>query len=82
MKHIQLRNKKQINNLINSLRLVPVQYLIGIYMIYFSGYIQNVLENEKTNTSGSSSILSLALIFLFLSFMAATQDICVDGWVL
>ena len=61
--------------------LVPVQYFIGIYMIYFAGYTQSILDNEKLNSNGSGSVLNLALIFLFLSFMAATQDITVDGWV-
>jgi MFS transporter, PAT family, solute carrier family 33 (acetyl-CoA transportor), member 1 len=61
--------------------LVPVQYFIGIYMICFAGYTQSILDNEKLNSNGSGSVLNLALIFLFLSFMAATQDITVDGWV-
>ena len=60
--------------------LVPVQFIIGVYMIYFSNHVQDILEKEKSNNHGSG-ILSLTLIFIFLSFLTATQDIAVDGWV-
>jgi PAT family acetyl-CoA transporter-like MFS transporter 1 len=55
--------------------LVPVQYIIGVYMIYFSSYIQEILENSKAGSQDtvSSDIKSLALVFLFLSIMSATQ---------
>ena len=63
--------------------LIPIQYIIGFYMIFFADYIKNILDSEKTNTqAGSGSIFTLAIIFFVLSFLASIQDICVDGWAL
>ncbi|XP_026734317.1 acetyl-coenzyme A transporter 1 [Trichoplusia ni] len=58
--------------------LVPVQYLIGIVMI--------IMSNSMTDWLGSDdvapSMTILTISFLFLNFLAATQDIAVDGWAL
>ncbi|XP_025194189.1 acetyl-coenzyme A transporter 1-like [Melanaphis sacchari] len=57
--------------------LIPVQYLIGGILIYTASDIDNLLpENEKPN------ITMLMYIFLVINFLAATQDIAVDGWAL
>lgn len=59
--------------------LVPVQYLIGIFMLVLSRHIEELM-GEKTEEG--PSILSLTAIFFCLNFLAATQDIAVDGWAL
>lgn len=58
--------------------LVPVQYLIGIVMIIMSSGMSNWLGSDTEPPS--MSILTIS--FLFLNFLAATQDIAVDGWAL
>jgi PAT family acetyl-CoA transporter-like MFS transporter 1 len=32
--------------------LIPVQYLLGIYMIIWSSYVRNILNDEKSSTPG------------------------------
>ncbi|KAK6026407.1 Acetyl-coenzyme A transporter 1 family protein, partial [Ostertagia ostertagi] len=49
--------------------MVPCQYLIGLFMLV-------LISNAAPN------VLFLMLIFLPLNFLAATQDIAVDGWAL
>ncbi|XP_013145325.1 PREDICTED: acetyl-coenzyme A transporter 1 [Papilio polytes] len=58
--------------------LVPVQYLIGIVMIIMSSSITDWLGSEDQ----APSMMILTISFLFLNFLAATQDIAVDGWAL
>nr|AKN21636.1 slc33a-1 [Schmidtea mediterranea] len=55
--------------------LVPCQYLIGLTMFYVSFNAQKWL-------SGDIEILKLTSAFFLLNFLAATQDIAVDGWAL
>ncbi|CAF1580397.1 unnamed protein product [Rotaria sp. Silwood1] len=63
--------------------LIPIQYIIGFVMIILSYFINNILDEEApTPTSHHPRIYFLTLIFFGLSFLAATQDICVDGWAL
>ena len=69
--------------------LIPIQYLIGLFMIYISSNTDSLLnfsendENEDQNLNAPvSSIQYLTFIFFSLNFFAATQDICVDGWCL
>ncbi|CAF1293845.1 unnamed protein product [Rotaria sordida] len=63
--------------------LIPVQYVIGFVMIILSYYINDILDDPTpTSTSHHSRIYFLTSIFFGLSFLAATQDICVDGWAL
>ncbi len=48
-------------------------------MILFADYTQALLEgSSETN----SSIFMLTSIFFMFTFLAATQDIAVDGWAL
>src|SRR6218665_433095 len=65
--------------------LVPTQYLIGFFMILLSGSIQDLMGGEGggAETEGKSiNILLLPAVFFMLNFLAATQDIAVDGWAL
>nr|CAG4646977.1 EOG090X04K8 [Megafenestra aurita]SVE92332.1 EOG090X04K8 [Megafenestra aurita] len=57
--------------------LVPVQYLIGIAMLFLSTKVDRYLDGE-----GSPNIPVLTVAFFLLNFLAATQDIAVDGWAL
>lgn len=56
--------------------LVPVQYLIGAFMLIMSLKVDVLLEGETPN------VPLLTMIFFSLNFLAATQDIAVDGWAL
>ncbi|OWR52234.1 acetyl-coenzyme A transporter 1 like protein [Danaus plexippus plexippus] len=58
--------------------LVPIQYLIGIGMILMSTCITDWLGSEEK----APSMAILTVTFLLLNFLAATQDIAVDGWAL
>jgi len=55
--------------------LVPVQYLIGLTMFVLSLKVEDYL-GETPN------VTILTGMFFFLNFLAATQDIAVDGWAL
>lgn len=56
--------------------LVPVQYLIGACLLSISINIEEWLGDKEH----PSNILMLVCAFFLLIFLAATQDICVDGW--
>lgn len=58
--------------------LVPTQYAIGMTMLLLSYCVSDFLgeEGELPN------VPLLTVAFLVLSFLAATQDISVDGWAL
>ncbi|XP_037971130.2 acetyl-coenzyme A transporter 1 [Plutella xylostella] len=58
--------------------LVPVQYLIGIVMIIMSNGVTDWLGPDGK----APSMPILTMSFMFLNFLAATQDIAVDGWAL
>ncbi|XP_041378561.1 acetyl-coenzyme A transporter 1-like [Gigantopelta aegis] len=60
--------------------LVPTQYLIGIFMFTLSGHVTDVLGDS--DSTAEVNILLLTCIFFMLNFLAATQDIAVDGWAL
>lgn len=60
--------------------LVPIQYLIGVFMMVLSYQVDNLIGNEKNG--GGVSVYFLTFIFFMLNFLAATQDIAVDGWAL
>ena len=62
--------------------LIPVQYILGFYMILSADYVHNMLEVERVENQGSNNIYMLALIFFIFTFLAATQDVVVDGWAL
>lgn len=59
--------------------LLPVQYLMGIFMLYLSGHIDRWLGNEEDSPL---NIGLLTVLFFILNVLAATQDIVVDGWAL
>ncbi|KAF7663129.1 hypothetical protein LDENG_00217960 [Lucifuga dentata] len=59
--------------------LVPTQYLLGLFMLSLSVTVNSLLESEGGR---GPSILTLTAVFFMLAFLAATQDIAVDGWAL
>lgn len=54
--------------------LVPIQYLIGIFMLVLGRNVERYLE--------AADVTSLTVMFFVLNFLAATQDVVVDGWAL
>lgn len=58
--------------------LIPTQYLIGIFMLILSSHVKHWLENGHLE----EGIPVLTALFFSLNFLAATQDIAVDGWAL
>lgn len=58
--------------------MVPTQYLIGLFMLVLSGHVSDWLGDG--NKMPRVSVITL--IFFSLNFLAATQDIAVDGWAL
>ena len=60
-----------------SLQLVPVQYVLGFSMLFLSTRVNSYLDSD-----GQPNIQMLTLVFFILNFLAATQDIAVDGWAL
>ena len=61
--------------------LVPVQYLIGGTMLLLAQNVNYYLDGDG-NESKTPDVFSLTCMFFFLHFLAATQDIAVDGWAL
>lgn len=59
--------------------LLPVQYLMGIFMLYLSSHVNRWLGNEE---GSHLNIGLLTVLFFILNVLAATQDIVVDGWAL
>uniref|UniRef100_H3CCF2 Acetyl-coenzyme A transporter 1 n=1 Tax=Tetraodon nigroviridis TaxID=99883 RepID=H3CCF2_TETNG len=57
--------------------LVPSQYLLGLFMIFLSGTVDRLLEGGD-----GPQVVPLTAVFFMLAFLAATQDIAVDGWAL
>nr|XP_027202447.1 acetyl-coenzyme A transporter 1-like [Dermatophagoides pteronyssinus] len=57
--------------------MIPSQYLIGAFMIVTSYYLDSMM-----NSIEGPNIYSVTALFLILNFLAATQDIAVDGWAL
>ena len=58
--------------------LIPCQYLIGLFMMILSGQVTSLLGDDGQDPN----ILLLTGLFFMLNFLAATQDIAVDGWAL
>ena len=61
--------------------LVPIQYLIGFFMLILSTHVSELL-GEGEGGKGEVNILVITITFFMLNFLAATQDIAVDGWAL
>ncbi|XP_077298027.1 acetyl-coenzyme A transporter 1 isoform X2 [Arctopsyche grandis] len=55
--------------------MVPAQYLLGFGMLFLSMKVDFWLEGEP-------DMMLLTMGFFTLNFLAATQDIAVDGWAL
>uniref|UniRef100_A0A7E4WBZ2 Acetyl-coenzyme A transporter 1 n=1 Tax=Panagrellus redivivus TaxID=6233 RepID=A0A7E4WBZ2_PANRE len=66
--------------------MVPCQYLIGAGLLYISYFSPYAVGDSATKVEGAEekapNVLMLMLVFLPLNFLAATQDIAVDGWAL
>ncbi len=60
--------------------LVPIQYLLGLFMLVLSPYIPDLMG--ETPGSAEVNVNTLTFVFFALNFLAATQDIAVDGWAL
>ncbi|XP_055952925.1 acetyl-coenzyme A transporter 1-like isoform X2 [Argiope bruennichi] len=58
--------------------LIPTQYLIGLFMIILSTSVSSLLGDDVNGPN----VLLLTIIFFCMNFLAATQDIAVDGWAL
>lgn len=58
--------------------LIPSQYLIGIFMCLISLSVHDWLGGDGREPS----VPFLTAVFFGLNFLAATQDIAVDGWAL
>jgi MFS transporter, PAT family, solute carrier family 33 (acetyl-CoA transportor), member 1 len=58
--------------------MVPTQYLIGLFMLVLSNQIGDWLGDGEE----MPKVSRVTLIFFSLNFLAATQDIAVDGWAL
>lgn len=58
--------------------LVPVQYLLGAFMLLLSAHVDRWLGGNGIDPN----VPLLTLLFFLLNFLAATQDIAVDGWAL
>ena len=59
--------------------LIPSQWGIGITMVTLSFFINGLMGE---NTSSAPNVVVLTVIFFFLHFLAATQDVAVDAWAL
>lgn len=59
--------------------LVPMQYLIGFFMLFLAQYVNDLLDDRDDKVP---DVTTLTAVFFLLNFFAATQDIAVDGWAL
>ena len=66
--------------------LVPIQYLLGVFMYVLSGHVSELLGDDLPTGDHVEhppvKIVMLTCVFFALNFFAATQDIAVDGWAL
>lgn len=59
--------------------LVPTQYVLGLFMIYMSTQVDALLGDGQGR---GPDVAALTVTFFLFEFLAATQDIAVDGWAL
>uniref|UniRef100_A0A6B2F4Q4 Acetyl-coenzyme A transporter 1 n=1 Tax=Bothriechis nubestris TaxID=1766655 RepID=A0A6B2F4Q4_9SAUR len=59
--------------------LVPTQYILGLFMMYLSARVDSLLGEVNGQ---SPDVVALTVTFFLFEFLAATQDIAVDGWAL
>ncbi|KAE8604143.1 hypothetical protein XENTR_v10014589 [Xenopus tropicalis] len=57
--------------------LVPTQYILGLFMMYLAATVDDLLGGEH-----GPDMFALTATFFLFEFLAATQDIAVDGWAL
>ncbi|XP_053315591.1 acetyl-coenzyme A transporter 1 [Spea bombifrons] len=57
--------------------LVPTQYVLGLFMMYLSVKVDGLLGGDH-----GPDMFALTATFFLFEFLAATQDIAVDGWAL
>ncbi|XP_053566050.1 acetyl-coenzyme A transporter 1 [Bombina bombina] len=57
--------------------LVPTQYILGLFMIGLSYKIDDLLGGDH-----KPDMFALTATFFLFEFLAATQDVAVDGWAL
>ncbi|KAL3185785.1 hypothetical protein MRX96_028678 [Rhipicephalus microplus] len=57
-------------------------YAIGLSFFWLSSHVRFLLGDEEGISDAEPNVLLLTVIFLSLNFLAATQDIAVDGWAL
>ncbi|CAK5075357.1 unnamed protein product [Meloidogyne enterolobii] len=63
--------------------MVPCQYLIGIFLLVVSYHVPEIMGSEEDRVNKKPpNVFFLMCVFLPLNFLAATQDIAVDGWAL
>nr|CDS29947.1 solute carrier family 33 [Hymenolepis microstoma] len=66
--------------------LIPVQFAIGGVCFVIGGYVDRWFGRPEGDpwgplgTTGDVQIFALTAAFFGLNFLAATQDIAVDGW--
>ncbi|XP_038621634.1 acetyl-coenzyme A transporter 1 isoform X1 [Tachyglossus aculeatus] len=60
--------------------LVPTQYVLGVFMIYLSTQVDLLLGGQDGRAA--PDVVALTVAFFLFEFLAATQDIAVDGWAL
>lgn len=58
--------------------MIPTQYFIGLFMLMLSSRVDQWLGGDGSDPN----VPWLTAIFFSLNFLAATQDIAVDGWAL
>lgn len=56
--------------------------ITGIFMFVLSFNLDLLLGEDGAGTSHTPNVVLLTGIFFLLNFLAATQDIAVDGWAL
>eukprot|EP01132_Coremiostelium_polycephalum_P004246 gene4246-5315_t len=56
--------------------IVPIQLIAGFMFLVCSYFIDDLIEHSQNN------IATITIIFIIFIFLAATQDIAVDGWAL
>ncbi|KAH7345079.1 acetyl-coenzyme A transporter 1-domain-containing protein [Rhizoctonia solani] len=56
--------------------IVPMQFIIGSLMLWMGSHVQSLMDVAEPDVN------KLTTIFTSLVFLAATQDIAVDGWAL
>lgn len=68
---------------------MPCQFLMGAFLLIISFFGTEIMGGGKQHSvlvkfsaDGEPNTVVLMLVFLVISFLAATQDVAVDGWAL